>query len=168
MTNPATDFMASSACSACSSCARGAVHHFALPGMGFRAAHGLLGISKKNKEVPGGKRLEHFASRSHFFRNVRASVQFAKTHAPQGTPANGQGLGTRRSVPVAAVTNDLPRATRAPTPPSPAGCPPRPGFRPAITCPIGHPRRVTSAPPRRNGGIGRTGEQPDRRAISFF
>ncbi len=142
------------------------------------ARHGIPGgarttrhFYKNHVEVPGGNTLGRFFPRAQFFRNVRASVRFAKTHAPQGTPANGQGLGTRRSVPVAAVTQRLtPRdlcTVRVP-PPLPADCPPRPDFAPAIICPIGHPRRATSAPPRRNGGIGRTVEQPDRRAISVL
>lgn len=151
MTNPATDFVASLACSAFSPCARDAVHRFAMPGLGLRAVHGLLGIFLKNYEkVTGGTPGTFLPRACNFFENVRASVQFAKTHAPQGTTANGQGLGTRGSVRAAAVMS---RLSRRPTPNSPAspppglisGYPPRRDhhpFRPA-------PRRHW-APPRRN------------------
>ncbi len=104
MTNATTEFVASLACSAFSPCARDAVHRFAMPGLGFRAAHGLLGIFIKNYENVPWVPLETLFPRSrNFFENVRASVQFAKTHAPQGTTANGQGLGTRGALRAAAV-----------------------------------------------------------------
>lgn len=97
MTNPTTDYMSRSACS---TCARDAVHRFSMPGLGFGSVHGLLGIFRKNnEEVPRGNSLERFClALATFFENVRASVQFAETHARQGTPANGQVLGTRGSV----------------------------------------------------------------------
>lgn len=96
MTNPMTD---SKACSACSPRAQDAVHHFAMPGLGFRSVHRLLGIFRKNyEEVPRELPGTFLPRARHFSENVRASVQFAERHAPQGTLANGQGLGTRDSV----------------------------------------------------------------------
>ena len=67
MTNPATDFVASLACSAFSPCARDAVHRFAMPGLGLRAVHGLLGIFLKNYENVPWVPWNAFASRSQLF-----------------------------------------------------------------------------------------------------
>ena len=65
MTNPATDFVASSAYS---TCARDAVHRFAMPGLGFRSVHGLLGIFRKNnEEVPRVTPWNVFASLAQLF-----------------------------------------------------------------------------------------------------
>ena len=58
MTNSTTDVVASSAYS---TCARNSVHRLAMPGLGFRSVHGLLGIFRKNnEEVPRGDSLERF------------------------------------------------------------------------------------------------------------
>ena len=58
MTNPTTDYLASSACSPR---ARDAVHRFPMPGLGGRSVHGLLGIFIKSyEEVPRGNSLERF------------------------------------------------------------------------------------------------------------
>jgi len=138
MTNPTTDFVASLACSAFSPCARDAVHRFAMPGLGLRAVHGLLGIFLKNYEkVTGAAPGTLFPRARNFSENVRASVRFSKTHAPQGTPTNGQGLGTRRSVHhTHALPATRPRSPRI-APSAHAGYPPRHRLPPAITTPFG-------------------------------
>ena len=147
MTNPATDFVASSVCpaySARSPCARDAVHRFALPGMGFRAVHGLLGIFlKKGEEVTRGHPGTLFPRARNFSKNGRASVRFAKTYAPQGTTANGQGLGARGSVrhPVRCPPPEL-------APPTHARTPPRAKRRAGVIALLGQSVRAAWAPLR--------------------
>lgn len=125
MTNPATDFVASSAYS---TCARDAVHRFAMPGLGFRSVHGLLGIFIKNyEEVPRGQALERFCL---------ALATFLKTSVrPCNLPKRMPGKAHPRT--------DGGSALGSP-------CQLQPEFTPAIITAIGQPKRRHCPPPRRN------------------
>lgn len=126
MTNPTAN---SQACSACSSGARDAVHRFSMPGQGFRAVHGLLGIFIKNyEEVPRGNSLERFCLALATF--LKTSVRPCnlpkpmpgKAHPrtdggsalgspcqlqPEFTPAITSAIGQTRASPLGTATTKL-------------------------------------------------------------
>lgn len=151
MTNPATDSMASSACSACSACspcARGAVHHFALPGMGFRAAHGLLGIFIKIMwRFQGVTPWDAFSPARNFFETSVRPCDLQKRMPHKARPRTDRDSALGAPCQLQPSRNDLPPrdlcTVRVP-PPSPAGCPPRPDLPRPSSAPSaspGAPRR---------------------------
>lgn len=103
MTDPAMYLAPAPAwCTARTVRARTAVHRCAMPGLGFRPVHGLLGIFRKSYK--SSQEVEHLASSTpaektrNFLQNVRASVHFAETQTGQGIPVNGSANSTRGSV----------------------------------------------------------------------
>lgn len=154
MTNPATDFVASSACPAYSARARDAVHRFALPGMGFRSVHGLLGIFIKNyEEVPWGDSLERFyLALATFLKMSVRPCDLPKRMPRKARPRTDRGSALGAPCERQRSRNDLPGATCAQpelAPSAHAGYPPRLAFPPAIIIPIGQRPRRHRAPPRR-------------------
>jgi hypothetical protein len=84
-------------CTARTARARTAVHRFAMPGMGFRPVHGLLGIFeinyKNSQQVAPWSDLLPAKNRETFLKKSVRAVHRPEIHAGQGFPANGRVNG---------------------------------------------------------------------------
>jgi hypothetical protein len=97
MTIPMSD---PAGCTARTARARTAVHRLPLPGMGFRAVHGLLGIFRKSYKK-GTRRIQvtplaRFTPHAKLFENVRASVRNGAKPCPARVSRERTGARTSR------------------------------------------------------------------------